>query len=74
MPPITWKELQFQIFHSSKINDLAISYKKHSSECFFMVDNSVKICSHCNKLIAVNTYPRWHGDNCKRKGEEHGKT
>lgn len=32
------------------------------------------LCSHCNQLIAVNTYPRWHGDNCKRKGEEHGKT
>ncbi len=23
------------------------------------------LCPHCNKLIAVNTYPRWHGDNCK---------
>ena len=25
------------------------------------------LCPHCNKLIAVNTYPRWHGDNCKLK-------
>lgn len=25
------------------------------------------LCPHCNKLIAVNTYPRWHGDNCKHK-------
>ena len=24
-------------------------------------------CPHCNQLIAVNTYPRWHGDNCKFK-------
>jgi predicted SprT family Zn-dependent metalloprotease len=25
------------------------------------------LCPHCNQLIAVNTYPRWHGDNCKYK-------
>jgi len=24
-----------------------------------------KQCPHCKKMIAVNTYPRWHGDNCK---------
>jgi len=23
------------------------------------------LCPHCSKLIAVNTYPRWHGKNCK---------
>lgn len=22
------------------------------------------LCPHCEKLIAVNTYPRWHGDRC----------
>ena len=22
-------------------------------------------CPHCNKECPVNTYPRWHGDNCK---------
>jgi len=25
-------------------------------------------CPHCNQMIAVNTYPRWHGDNCRRSG------
>jgi len=25
------------------------------------------LCPHCQQLIAVNTYPRWHGDNCKEK-------
>jgi len=25
------------------------------------------LCPHCKQLIAVNTYPRWHGDNCKQK-------
>jgi hypothetical protein len=29
------------------------------------------LCRHCQKMIAVNTYPRWHGDNCKHnKGTE----
>jgi len=25
------------------------------------------LCPHCQQLIAVNVYPRWHGDNCKMK-------
>jgi hypothetical protein len=28
-----------------------------------------KQCPHCNNLIAVNGYTRWHGDNCKLKKE-----
>lgn len=23
------------------------------------------LCPHCQQMIAVNTYARWHGDNCK---------
>ena len=23
-----------------------------------------KLCSHCDQMIAVNTYARWHGSNC----------
>jgi hypothetical protein len=26
-----------------------------------------KLCPHCNQMIAVNTYPRWHGDRCSQK-------
>jgi hypothetical protein len=26
-----------------------------------------KLCPHCNQLIAVNTYPRFHGDKCKHR-------
>ena len=26
-----------------------------------------KHCPHCNQMIAVNTFVRWHGDNCKLK-------
>lgn len=26
-----------------------------------------KLCPYCGKLIAVNTYARYHGDNCKYK-------
>ena len=25
------------------------------------------LCPHCNQMIAVNTYPRWHGDQCRLK-------
>ena len=27
-----------------------------------------KECPHCGKFVAVNVYPRWHGDNCKLQG------
>jgi hypothetical protein len=26
-----------------------------------------KLCPHCDQLVAVNGYARWHGDNCKHK-------
>ena len=26
-----------------------------------------KHCSHCDQMIAVNTFVRWHGDKCKLK-------
>lgn len=26
-----------------------------------------KLCPHCDRMIAVNTYARWHGDRCKEK-------
>ena len=25
------------------------------------------LCPHCHKMIAVNTYPRWHGDRCSHR-------
>ena len=25
-----------------------------------------KLCPNCNQMIAVNTYPRWHGANCQK--------
>ena len=25
------------------------------------------LCPHCQQLIAVNTYPRWHGDQCRQR-------
>ena len=25
-----------------------------------------QLCPHCQQMIAVNTYPRWHGDQCKQ--------
>jgi hypothetical protein len=26
-----------------------------------------QLCPHCQKMIAVNTYPRWHGDRCSAR-------
>jgi hypothetical protein len=28
-----------------------------------------QLCPHCNQSIAVNTYARWHGDNCKQNSK-----
>jgi hypothetical protein len=28
-----------------------------------------KICEHCGVQVSVGMYTRWHGDNCKLKGE-----
>lgn len=28
---------------------------------------SKKHCEHCNQLVAVNGYARWHGDQCRHK-------
>jgi len=25
------------------------------------------LCPHCQQMIAVNTYPRWHGDRCSHR-------
>jgi hypothetical protein len=25
------------------------------------------LCPHCAQLISVNTYPRWHGNNCRHR-------
>jgi hypothetical protein len=27
-----------------------------------------KLCTHCDQLVAVNGYARWHGDRCRQKG------
>jgi hypothetical protein len=30
-----------------------------------------KLCPHCGQMIAVNTYPRWHGENCSQARAAH---
>ncbi len=30
-----------------------------------------KLCPHCNQMIAVNTYARWHGDRCRQSANQH---
>ena len=26
-----------------------------------------RLCPHCDQLVAVNGYARWHGENCRSK-------
>jgi hypothetical protein len=30
-----------------------------------------KLCPHCGQMISVNTYPRWHGENCSQARAAH---
>lgn len=39
--------------------------KKRRADAIRGSKREKKLCPHCNQLIAVNTYTRWHGDNCK---------
>lgn len=48
--------------------------RKQSPETIAKKANAIRgrtqeklLCPHCNQMIAVNTYPRWHGDNCKQR-------
>lgn len=39
--------------------------KKGPLNKMFGKKHSKSYCSHCGQYYAVNTYARWHGDNCK---------
>lgn len=48
--------------------------RKQSAETIAKKSAAVKgskrekvLCPHCQQHIAVNAYPRWHGDKCKEK-------
>lgn len=56
----------------SKMRDKALG-RKQSEETIRKKADAIrgkkrdkKLCPHCNQMISVNTYPRWHGDNCKQ--------
>ena len=58
-----------------KIREKAIG-RKQSAETIQKKANAVrgskrekKLCPHCNQLIAVNGYARFHGDNCKQRSQ-----
>ena len=44
--------------------------KRKISESGKGIPKPKKICPHCNRDIAVNTFSRFHGDNCKEKVED----
>lgn len=44
------------------------SFKKRVSEIMTGIKRATKICKHCGKECVVSNHNRWHGDNCKMKG------
>ena len=61
----------------SKMRDKALG-RKQSEETIRKKADAVrgskrekKLCPHCEQMIAVNTYTRWHGDNCKQTYKYH---
>jgi len=41
--------------------------KKRRADAIRGSKREKKLCPHCQQLIAVNTYPRWHGDRCQSR-------
>jgi hypothetical protein len=41
--------------------------KKRRADSIRGLKREKKLCPHCNQMIAVNGYARWHGENCKSK-------
>jgi hypothetical protein len=54
-----------------KIREKAIGRKQSAetiqkkADAIRGVPKPKKLCSHCGQMIAVNTYSRWHGANCR---------
>jgi hypothetical protein len=56
-----------------KIREKAIG-RKQSEETIKKKADAIRgkakpklLCPHCQQMIAVNTYPRWHGDHCRKR-------
>lgn len=47
--------------------DPAIVAQRAEKQRSLKMKREKKLCPHCNQMIAVNGYARWHGDNCKLK-------
>lgn len=45
----------------------SVSLKKMVSKQFKGIPKSRVCCIHCHKDVTVNTFPMYHGDNCKNK-------
>lgn len=51
--------------HSEKTKKILKEAKQGSNNPMFGRSHKRILCEHCNKEIPVNTYPRFHGLNCK---------
>lgn len=53
--------------HSEQTLSLQREVKLRDKNGMFGRKQEKKHCPHCHKDIAINTYPRFHGDRCKAK-------
>lgn len=51
----------------SGFKDKAHTEKTKQAQREAALNRSKKQCPHCEKVVAINIYSRWHGDNCKHK-------
>lgn len=63
------KETRQKISEKLKGRTQSAEVIEHRASKIRGIKREKKLCPHCNTLIAVNVYARWHGDNCKLKKE-----
>jgi hypothetical protein len=54
---------------SGRKQDPEVVVRRAETQRALNMKREKKQCPHCNQLVAVNGYARWHGDNCKLKTE-----
>jgi hypothetical protein len=56
---------------SGRMQDPEVVARRAEKQRSLNLKREKKLCPHCDNLIAVNGYTRWHGDNCKFNMKDH---
>lgn len=51
---------------TGKKQDPEVVERRRQAQLNLNLKREKKLCPHCNQEISVNTYPRWHGENCQK--------